>query len=176
MKRLLSLLTGIFSGFFLYGQSLIPTVLASSGDYFVNTNANFALAFTVGEMTMVETFTSTGNPQYILTQGFHQPEDRLTSVEDDLLVENFTVWPNPVRDQLNVRFVLNQAGEVRFRFFDVQGKALPASDVYRYTGGEASHLLDMSMFSQGLYFLEVQFIPTNGRATQIGHHKLTLIR
>ena len=58
-------------------QSLTPTVIASTGGF--SSNANGSLSYTVGEMTMVQTFSANNN---ILTQGFQQPTNNVTGIID----------------------------------------------------------------------------------------------
>jgi hypothetical protein len=80
MKTLILILSFAIVGY-ANAQSLSPTVVASSGDYFTGTNAS--LSWTLGEIA-TETFTS-GN--YILTQGFQQPFGiSITGINLDLLV------------------------------------------------------------------------------------------
>lgn len=67
MKKLLILFTLIGLTVLIYGQSLNPEVISTSGDYFENSNAS--LSWTLGE-TVTETFE---NSNFFLTQGFQQP-------------------------------------------------------------------------------------------------------
>ena len=80
MKTLILILSFAIVGY-ANAQSLSPTVVASSGDYFTGTNAS--LSWTLGEIA-TETFTGGG---YILTQGFQQPFGiSITGINLDLLV------------------------------------------------------------------------------------------
>jgi hypothetical protein len=82
MKKLLIFIPLMGLGFVLFGQSLNPEVIASSGDYFENTNAS--LGWTLGE-TVTESF---ANGNIFLTQGFQQPVTgiAISGIDLDLLV------------------------------------------------------------------------------------------
>lgn len=67
MKKTLNILIFIFLPIIIYTQSLAPSVISSSGDYFQSTN--YSLSWTLGEI-MTETFFNGSN---VLTQGFQQP-------------------------------------------------------------------------------------------------------
>ncbi|HEY0298078.1 MAG TPA: hypothetical protein VGB84_02565 [Arachidicoccus sp.] len=55
----------------LRAQNFTPEIISASGDYVVN--SGYSLSYTVGEMTMVKTASSSS---FILTQGFHQSEKK----------------------------------------------------------------------------------------------------
>ncbi len=96
-------------------QMLTPTVIASTGAY--SANGNYSLSYTVGEMTMVQTFSSDSN---ILTQGFQQPNDKITGLIDITPAEfgSFVVYPNPTVDQFWFGFQLPEAGKVTLTMYD----------------------------------------------------------
>ncbi len=70
MKKYLLLLCLLLSSFYFQAQVLAPKVVATAGtDY---SNVNIKLSFTIGEMPLVNTATTSG---FFLTQGFQQGGD-----------------------------------------------------------------------------------------------------
>ncbi len=68
MKKLCLLPVLFLVVLFAKAQTLSPTAIVSTGGF--SSNANGSLSYSVGELTMVKTFTGNGS---ILTQGFQQP-------------------------------------------------------------------------------------------------------
>lgn len=173
MKSLFVYVLMIFFGFSAKGQMLMPQVLASAGDYFVNTSGNAALSFTVGEMTMVETFQAQGN---ILTQGFHQPEFVILAIQDEDLFNEFVVYPNPASNFINVRYRMKYSGDLGLKLVDMQGVTVwqKASAV----PGGIEEIQDFSVqhLSQGMYFLQVTYFSSSRNLETISHHKIEIVR
>ena len=126
----------------LQAQSTAPEVLASTG------GDSPQVSWTAGE-AVVSTHAS---GSILLTQGFHQPNLVVTSIDEPIDVRpaaEITVFPNPVSDQLNVR-IENASGTIQFTVFDVQGKLL-IQETEALSNGTYSY--DFSSFSSGSYFL-----------------------
>ena len=99
-------------------QSIEPEVLATSGAHFVGTNAE--LSWTIGEV-IIETVSNTGN---IITQGFHQPNDLVTTVEESLPNHiQVNVFPNPVTEKITVT-IDNNTLELIAVIYDMTGRQL----------------------------------------------------
>lgn len=165
MKLLLSALGTLLLFMTVNAQSLSPSVVASAGDFFVNTQANASLSFTVAEMTMVETFQNQG---HFLTQGFQQPEINLVGVEEEDLFFEFVVYPNPASSDLNFRYRLRKPGLVSMRLINMNGVQVLATYEDQYGAGLKEDYFDVTGLAQGLYFLEVQYQSNN---RQINHHR-----
>src|SRR5437899_12474793 len=110
MKKIYFLTLIAFGALASNAQSLSPTVIASTGGF--SSNANGSLSYTVGEMTMVQTFSANGN---ILTQGFQQPNENVTGLLDITKDDfgSFVVYPNPAVDNVFFGFQLPEAGKVQ---------------------------------------------------------------
>ncbi|MBA3899779.1 MAG: gliding motility-associated C-terminal domain-containing protein [Bacteroidetes bacterium] len=93
MKNLFLVLILIVSAITGRAQSLAPTVIATSGDYFES--PSLSVSWTIGEL-MSETYTST---DHFLTQGFHQPSPRIPFVNEECR-EFFTGF-SPNNDGIN---------------------------------------------------------------------------
>jgi hypothetical protein len=140
-------------------QMLTPTVISSTGAY--SSNANGSLSYTVGEMTMVETFSAGGN---ILTQGFQQPTDKavgLINITKDAY-GSFVLYPNPAVDQMFFGFEFPNKGKVSVSMYDAIGQKI--ADLYEsnYDNGKVVQNMDVSTYAAGMYFLTVTHTDDNG--------------
>jgi type IX secretion system substrate protein len=154
-------------------QSLTPTVIASTGGF--SSNANGSLSYTVGEMTMVQTFSANNN---ILTQGFQQPNDIsigiLEVTQDDF--GSFVVYPNPAVDNTWLAFQMPEAGRVTISLYDMLGQKI--SDVYaaNYSNGKISAETNVSSLAASMYFMTLTFVSAQDGKTHITTKKLQVIR
>ena len=128
MNKIYSLFLLVFAAAGLNAQMLTPTVISSTGGY--SSNANGSLSYTVGEMTMVQTFSANG---HILTQGFQQPNDNVTGLIDLTQDEfgSFVVYPNPAVDNMWFGFQLPEAGKVQITLYDAIGQKISGSTLRR---------------------------------------------
>lgn len=125
-------------------QSVSPEVVASSGNYFENANAS--IAWTIGE-PVIATYTGSQN---ILTQGFHQTQLEVVSVERIPNAHAVLVYPNPVASQLTVT---------------TEGGAYTKATIHNSLGqivweqnwklAPPSFAIDMSRFANGYYHLQL---------------------
>lgn len=146
---LFSLLTGTLAA-----QSLTPTVIASTGGF--SQNANGSLSYTVGEMTMVETFSSGNN---ILTQGFQQPNDNVTGLLDVIKDEygSLVLYPNPAVDNVWFGLQLPEEGHVVVAVHNELGQKVGEVFNSAYTGGKVVEQVNVSTYAAGVYFLTMTF-------------------
>ncbi len=155
MKKIYTAWLMLFFAFAANAQMLTPTVIASTGGY--SQNANGSLSYTVGEMTMVQTFSANGN---ILTQGFQQPNDNITGLIDMTKDEfgSFVVYPNPAVDNLWFGFLLPEEGKVEITLYNAIGQKI--SDVYNtnYDSGKIVEQLNVSLYAAGMYILTMNFV------------------
>lgn len=160
MKKLLILFA--FTGFVFLAnaQSLSPTVIASSGGFF--SNANGSLSYTVGEMTMVQTFTSSNN---ILTQGFQQPNDNIVGLLDFVKdpTGTFVLYPNPVVDKLWFGFEFAQPGSVAVAAYNGIGQKV--ADIYtgEYQTGKTVKEYVINTLAAGPYYLSLSYTGKDGK-------------
>lgn len=156
MKKLyITLLAVAGAVSFAAAQSLSPQVISSTGG-FSNNGGNGSLSYTVGEMTMVQTF-SAGN--VILTQGFQQPNDFTTGLLDVTKDEfgSFVMYPNPAVDNMSYGFSFPESGTVKVTVVNNIGQAM--TDVYNgtYTSGKTVEVLNVTNFAAGVYFMNLTF-------------------
>ena len=150
MKNLYILFVLFFSTAVIWGQSLSPTVVATAGGYF--DNGTVSLSFTVGEIAIT---TLTGG-DLILTQGFQQPfELDVTGVDDNQPI-NWSVktYPNPVQDNLNIRFTIKNPQDFTVVIMDITGKKVLVKEYMRVQPGEVKEV-DMQNYHAGIYMISV---------------------
>lgn len=154
MKKLYALVALLIAVLAVNAQSLSPSVIASGGAYVSNSNGS--LSYTVGEMTMVETFSANGN---ILTQGFQQPNESVVGLIGITRDEfgSLVVYPNPAVDDMWFGLELPENGKISISLYNDIGQKI--SDVYNsnYTGGKVVQQLNVSVFAAGVYFLTMNF-------------------
>ena len=172
-KVLLSAVVVFVTAMSVNAQMLTPTVIASAGAF--SSNANGSLSYTVGEMTMVQTFSANNN---ILTQGFQQPNDITTGLIDLTQDEfgSFVVYPNPAIDNANFGFQLPEAGKVSITLFNTLGQKV--SDVFytNYENGKIVQPFSVSNFASGSYFLTLTFTSAKDGKSHISTKMFEVVR
>ncbi len=160
MRKVYSLTAAVLLGFAASAQSLTPTVIASTGGF--SQNANGSLSYTVGEMTMVETFSANGN---ILTQGFQQPNDISVGLIDMAKGEfgSFIVYPNPAVDKLWFGFEMPKSGEVTIALYNTLGQKIADVLTTTYLNGKTVETLDVTLLAAGAYYLSLTFNGQDGQ-------------
>jgi hypothetical protein len=173
MKKLYFVFAASLLSLGMSAQSLTPQVIASTGGF--SSNNNGSLSYTVGEMTMVQTFSANGN---ILTQGFQQPNDLSVGLLEVTQDEfgSFVVYPNPAVDNAWLAFQMPEAGRVTINLYDVLGQKV--SDIYagNYVNGKISTQANVSALSAGMYFMTLNFVSTQDGKTHVTTKKLQVIR
>jgi hypothetical protein len=174
MKKLYFVFAAALLSLGMNAQSLTPQVIASTGGF--SSNANGSLSYTVGEMTMVQTFSANGN---ILTQGFQQPNDSLImgliNVTQDEF-GSFVMYPNPAVDQTKLGFEMPEAGRVTIALYDMLGQKV--SDVYagNYSNGMVTANANVSTLAAAMYFMSLTFVSAQDGKTHVTTKKLQVIR
>lgn len=172
MKKIYLLAVVALSAMFANAQMLTPTVIASTGGF--SSNANGSLSYTVGEMTMVQTFSANGN---ILTQGFQQPNDNITGLIDMTKDEfgSFVVYPNPAVDDLTFGFQLPEASKVRVVLYNAVGQQV--AEVYNgnYDTGKTVEQLNVTTYAAGVYVLSLTAVSDVDGKTHVVSKKFQVI-
>ena len=131
-----------------FAQSLSPTVIASSGEYF--SSGGLTVSWTLGELA-VETFDA---GSVIITQGFQQPYDIGTSIKEKGLDWSITPYPNPVTDFLKIRFELGEPLDLNVEILDISGRKHLIREFYAVSSGEIV-TLNMSGYVRGVYLVRI---------------------
>ena len=157
IKAVLLLIMVIAAGSYVSAQSLTPFVIASSGGY--NSNAAGSLSSTVGELTMVETFSATGN---FLTQGFQQPEEWYASVEEEPVNGDLSLYPNPSYGQFNLYINAVEKGSAQMTLYEMMGQKTLSKQADIDKGANTINF-DIHGFAMGIYFLEYKYVSDIGK-------------
>ena len=158
MKRIIQLITVCaITISTLQAQTLTPQVIASTGGF--ASNSSGSLSYTVGEMTMVQTFSANNN---ILTQGFQQPSDSLIGVgllditDNDFI--SFVTYPNPAISKMWYGFMSPEQGLINVLVFDVAGQKIGEPYKGICNVGKTMENMDVSAFASGMYLITAVFI------------------
>jgi hypothetical protein len=73
---------------------------------------------------------------------------------DNLQMKEFSIFPNPVSDQLNISLTSTGSKNIIFRIFDPSGKLLMDEDQGTLNGSLIKHL-SVSNLASGVYFISI---------------------
>ena len=148
----------LFSLINIYGQTLIlePSLISNGGE-FLESNS-YQLNFSIGEPI---TATIKGDNNYILSQGFHQPELlSVSSIKSTIgFVEKIEIFPNPTTGQITVKADFLDSKEINFLLFNALGQKFYRTKQSLGTNGVT---LNLSLLPSGEYFLKL----TNEKLTR----------
>ncbi len=173
MKKTYVLLAFVLCCAGIKAQSLSPQVIASTGGF--SSNANGSLSYTVGEMTMVQTFSANGN---ILTQGFQQPNDNITGLIDlsQEAFGSFVVYPNPAVDNLWFGFQFPEEGKADVVLYDAIGQKVADVMHTSYDNGKIVEQLNVSTYAAGVYILTMNFVSAKDGKVHVASKKFQVIK
>jgi hypothetical protein len=146
MKQSLLLWLSLLYGIGGYSQSVQSQVIGSAGDHFETNEAQ--MAFTIGEV-VTETF---GAGDLILTQGFHQTNLMVTSIEDLAAEFQLRVFPNPTVDLLSID-AQRSPESFSLELMDTAGRPLL---LQRSMLNGTTHQINLSNYPPGIYLLRLR--------------------
>ena len=149
------LLTGslLLLGFWARGQSVMPDVVASAGDFFANSQG--MIQWTIGE-PMSETY---GNTNNFLKQGFHQTGIDPVGI-DEQVIGNLSLFPNPASDQVTLQFDAESSGLYTVEIYNALGQQMSSRQLNVVAGG-FRHDIAVRDYSDGIYFVTVRKVGSN---------------
>lgn len=129
-----------------FSQTNRPDVLVSAGGGF--TNEQIQISWTLGDF---QTATYTNN-DLILTQGFLQSNFNITGVfnleeTSDIKIK---VFPNPVKDILNIQIQSKENLSIRWELINQSGKIIETSHSFNNSKNSQINFLS---FENGIYFI-----------------------
>ena len=127
-------------------QSIEPEVVASAGEHF--DNGTTQLSWTLGEV-VIDTYDNGTN---ILTQGFHQTQLTVTSIEETLADIRMNLYPNPTSEFLNIELGNNEK-DINIQLFDMSGKLVHKDVINAY---DTKYVLPMQSVATGKYLIQMQ--------------------
>lgn len=138
---IIALLLGVIS---VKAQTIERQVIGAAGTSI--TDGSVIVDFTVGEQSI--TTITDGNS--ILIQGFHQEpfSNQILDVEDNNILDGFTLYPNPVLDQF-VIWGLGGNETYRLEIFNVRAQKIKTIEDYR------SEPVSVFNCRAGVYFVKI---------------------
>ncbi len=127
---------------------LAPQVVSSAGGY--HESDNITISWTLGELAI----TTLSGGGMLLTQGFQQPFDVGVGLPVNRVNWSISVFPNPVGNQLSIRFDLNRTGDYLLEVQDVTGRLITRK-LYREVDPGDVVVINTSGYTEGVYFLKV---------------------
>jgi len=134
----------------MHAQQMIlsPTVLAPAGGH--DQSANYTLSWRLGEVAVT---TLNGN-NLILTQGFQQSFGLDVGIRERVTDLGIRVYPNPVKNELFIRFGSEKESDYLLEIEDVTGRIMLQQSYSRVEPGDILRI-NTSAFSSGVYFLRI---------------------
>ena len=157
-KKLLFLLFTLWWAIHLKAQSTSPEILSSAGE--TTQSSSISLDWTLGELAI----TTIENSNLQVTQGFHQPNYTITSLNNlPETLGQVEVFPNPSSDWVNMNFTFFQDRQVEAQLVNVGGNVIWSK---RIEGQQISEKVSLKQLPSGTYILkfiidEKQFVQSN---------------
>lgn len=149
MKQKLILVLAIAATIACNAQTVTPVVLANDGGY--SSLSAGSISWSIGE-PVSETYTASTN---ITTMGFHQPElSIITLIKEQGEDKSVLVYPNPVKDLLNVSFSGLAPGNYIVELIDNLGKLIYRTDT-EVSADNYLFQIKINEVAAGNYFLRV---------------------
>ena len=140
-------------------QLMLASVFIVQAQSTLNASGNTAiiggkeLEWSVGEMTMVSTFTA---PGIVVTQGVLQPAnlDALGIDKYQALSKQLQVFPNPATSVVNILYSGSATGTFSYQLRDMNGKSIAKQTVTLIPGNNAQQV-NVAGLPCATYMLEV---------------------
>ena len=147
-----------FTGF-LFSQSGIqnsPQLVSSAGESWEQ--GGYKLSCSLGEIA-IETFIQSNN---ILTQGFHQEEYQVSTINYYGDSQDIICYPNPTSQIININFKTEKKASIVL--LDIRGGRLLSLKELK---GNTTHQIDLTNFAEGVYYIEVLLGANSKKVYQI---------
>ena len=147
MKRAYSLLLFLMWICTGYSQSPAPRIVSPAGTTYQG-NA-MQIDWTLGELAI----TTIENSSRQITQGFHQANYTITSVDESLQeIGVVAVYPNPTSERLEIEMTFDQNRHARIRLMDLNGRPIW---ILESNGKHIEREEDLSNLPDGTYLLHL---------------------
>lgn len=122
----------------------------------------------------------TQNGKVEIFAGDHTPvvavNDRESSIESPVQVGIESNYPNPFNSSTQIRYALNQAGNVRLDVFDLLGRAVSTISDHFQEAGYHSVTWNAGSLASGIYYIRLTVIDESGRKTSTKAVKCVLAK
>ena len=151
MRAIFLLLLSIFYVSHLSSQSLTHRAITSSGK--ISESTNIKISYTIGE-AVVDDF---GTVNTIFTTGVQQGVNAAVGYDDINQEISLNIYPNPVKDLLNLSFDEQISGKVRIEIYSVRGELFQSREFYPDAGG-TTESVDVAQLPAGIFILRIGLI------------------
>lgn len=151
-------------------QRIDPQVINASGGSY--RQGYYSVDWSVGELALVNRMLSSDG-SVVFTNGFLQPftESFLTNIDHQFSRDEIFLFPNPVRDFLEVDIRTRQQGYVTLTLYDAAGKLVLRKETISYGVGLIEKI-NMSALPGATYTLYILLKPTPGSTGKTGTYKI----
>ena len=113
-----------------------------SGGFYLITDNNSNILWNGGDFT----YTATAELAY----------NMIVDIDEMITSEDISIRPNPVTNNANIEFSLNNSTNVNIAVFDILGKKV--KDIYTgfMTSGSQNIQMNVNEFNKGIYFVKLQ--------------------
>jgi hypothetical protein len=132
----------------LIAQNQTQSLLGSTGFY--QSVSGFSVSYTIGELAI----TSETSGNYLLTQGFQQPDTINGAVEEEDGPEFIKAFPNPVKDYLTILLYKSGVSEFWIDAYNLKGSKSMHLRIEGVYYGE-SKVLNLKEFPKGMYIFHI---------------------
>jgi len=147
MKKIILFLLIMFIGIDnVIAQSSNPQIVASAGETF---QGNFLqIDWSLGELAI----TTIQNSSQQLTQGFHQPNFAVTSIDElSQKIGQIQIFPNPASSIIEMNANFDQSRNVIIQLTNLNGRLLWMT---KSNGDQIKQVRDITNLPSGTYFLK----------------------
>jgi hypothetical protein len=82
--------------------------------------------------------------------------DRGNSVQENTIVNDFIVYPNPTTDFVELSYNLNTTENVSVKIIDITGSVVYQNFEGKIPAGKRTARIDVSDFASGIYSIQLQ--------------------
>ncbi len=130
-----------------------PTLSSSSNSY---QSGTIRIDYTIGELAAVTTLTS---PNYIFTQGLHQPDKFTVGINDwNKTLYKQMIFPNPFTDQVILELESNENLQLEFQVLDETGRLIHQFSKQKLIAGKNQFSFDFNDLAAGAYFFRIHSV------------------
>lgn len=122
------------------------TIYDAGGDGLTG-GGSFAVGFGTSLIAQGNAFGDMATGQFIIS---------ITDVDEDLAEQSVKVFPNPVKDVLNVQLNLLQQEQVQYSVIDPMGRVILKKEMGLESPGQKEYNLDLSEMNAGIYYLTLE--------------------
>lgn len=144
MKSYLLLIAFVFQLSLVNAQQLTPQLICPASGSISNGSTN--VTWTIGE-TVISTMNTSS---FILTNGFSQPDFRITPVMNNISQSDIKLFPNPARDFITLQTKTAQLKSASYTLLDLTGKTISKEDI-----SDENMVIDFSHLNAATYLLNI---------------------